>query len=193
MKLIPITIIICLLLVYCGNPKETEVDIPSAILSNNTYGFTDIQFPSLTEAAKKQAINWGAYEDFINEVKSLNGAKYSALSGNAERLAADVDSLIKIIPDTLNTKPIVSRILVAKTRAYLLQQQINMSRFDSVAVQDHISEMNRATTNLIVQINEKFAKDFIDFQQRESEANELKKQKRFLDSVRIVELKDKKN
>ena len=53
--------------------------------------------------------------------------------------------------------------------------------------------MNVAVNNLIVQLNEKFQKDNIDFQRKEDEENELKKQQRYKDSIVNLELQDKKN
>ena len=54
-------------------------------------------------------------------------------------------------------------------------------------------EMNGAVKNLIVQLNEKFQKDKIDFTRKEDEENELKKQQRYKDSITNLELQDKKN
>ena len=56
-----------------------------------------------------------------------------------------------------------------------------------------MEELNLAVKNLIVQLNEKFQKDNIDFQRKEDEENELKKQQRYKDSIMNLELQDKKN
>ena len=53
-------------------------------------------------------------------------------------------------------------------------------------------QMNQATISLINQINEKFQKDRIDAQRRDDELKELEKQKRFVDSVELLELADQK-
>jgi hypothetical protein len=80
-----------------------------------------------------------------------------------------------------------------KTRVYLLNQELNKSRPDSVKIQLNIAELNTSYTNLIIQINEKFEKDAIDLQRVDDEKKELKKQKRFLDSVYQAELQDQSN
>jgi len=76
---------------------------------------------------------------------------------------------------------------------YLLNQELNKSRPDSVKIQLNIAELNTSYTNLIIQINEKFEKDAIDLQRVDDEKKELKKQKRFLDSVYQAELQDQSN
>ena len=83
--------------------------------------------------------------------------------------------------------------MVAKTRALLLQQEVHKARIDSSQLQIQIDEMNMATKNLIIQINEKFQKDDIDFQRKDDENKEIEKQKKFLDSVYKSELQDKKS
>ncbi|HBC05151.1 MAG TPA: hypothetical protein DC015_13390, partial [Aequorivita sp.] len=95
--------------------------------------------------------------------------------------------------DTLNTKPIHSRLMVLKTRSALLFQASHQATIDSLKVQQSLEEMNGAVKNLIVQLNEKFQKDKIDFTRKEDEENELKKQQRYKDSIINLELQDKKN
>lgn len=174
------------------NDNKVDVMQEKQVDKNVLYGIPNIQFPNYTKAASYQLLNWGVYSDFINEVKSINGSKYDALKVKTERLVTYVDSMTKVIPDTLRTMPILTRMKVVRTRSNLLHQEVNKVKLDSSLLQLNINEMNNATTNLIAQINEKFKKDDIDFEQREGEANELKKQKKFLDSVKKVELEDQR-
>ena len=53
--------------------------------------------------------------------------------------------------------------------------------------------MNNAAKNLIIQINEKFLKDAIDFQRIDSEKREIENQKRSMDSIFKQEIKDNKS
>jgi hypothetical protein len=123
----------------------------------------------------------------------VNGSNYQDLRNRSELLKQYSDSLLKNIPDTLNTKPINSRLLVLKTRSSLLFQTVHQASIDSLKVQNSMEELNLAVKNLIVQLNEKFQKDNIDFQRKEDEENELKKQQRYKDSIMNLELQDKKN
>lgn len=177
----------------CGN---SSVENENQDNTNNTsiiFGNTNFVFPELSAPAKVQAVHWGVLEDLFSETKNINGSNYQDLRNLSERLKEYSDSLFKNIPDTLNTKPINSRLLVLKTRSELLFQAAHKDAIDSLNLQNSVSELNSAVKNLIIHLNEKFQKDNIDFQRKEDEENELKKQQRFRDSVMNLELKDQKN
>jgi predicted nucleic acid-binding Zn-ribbon protein len=181
-----------LIVVSCGNNSET-IENPQEILDSSTlFGDANFVFPSLSENAKTYITQWGAFEDFETEAKRINGNTIEALRDKTERLISRIDSLTKKVPDTLQTNAIVSRVMVAKTRAHLLYQEVRKMQIDSGKLQQQIFEMNRATKNLLIQINEKFQKDAIDFQRKDDEKKEIEKQKRFLDSVYKTELQDTK-
>lgn len=184
------------MVVFCvlGCKKEVQQDTVSLAYNENAiYGNETIQFPKFTTSASYQLLDWGVYNDYMQEVEQINRSKVSNLKDRAVRLVTFVDSMGKVIPDTLKTMQILTRIKVVNTRANLLVQDINKSRLDSSSLRLNISELNTAAINLIAQINDKFIKDDIDFQQKEGEASELKKQQKFLDSVQTEELKDLKN
>jgi hypothetical protein len=185
------SVVLFSLIISCGSPSE-EIS-PSQEIENTTavYGNKNFVFPTLSENAKVYITQWGAYEDFENEAKEINGSTLEDLKIKSERLLARIDSLTKKVPDTLRNQPIVSRVMIAKTRASLLFQEVQLTPIDSVNVAFQIDELNEAIKNLIVQINEKFQKDYIDFQRKDDEKKEIEKQKRFLDSVFQSELRDK--
>jgi hypothetical protein len=188
-----LTLISCFLLIACGNNSEEESPIPETQqLNTSLYGNSNFKFPSLTENAKTEVMHWGAYEDFEAEVKTINNNTIETIQTKSLLLVSQLDSISKNIPDTLNTKSIHSRVIVAKTRAHLLNQEVNKSKIDSVRLQEYLNEMNISVKNLITQINEKFQKDAIDLQRIDNEKQELENQKRFLDSVYQVELQDNK-
>ncbi len=193
MKLRTLSFFTCfLIIVSCGDTLETT-EAPQIIVDSTTlYGNKAFVFPLLSENAKSYISQWGAFEDFEVEAKNINGSTVEALRDKSERLISRIDSLTKKVPDTLQTQSIISRVMVAKTRASLLRQEVNKGRIDSLRLQAYLDEMNMATKNLIIQINEKFQKDAIDFQRKDDEKKELEKQKRFLDSVYKSELQDKK-
>lgn len=191
--LLPLCISISFFIFSCDTSSESNEEIQQVENDSTVvYGKTDFQFPELTETAESFVNSWGVYTDFETEAKALNGTDIERLKSGAERLLIRTDSLSKQIPDTLTNQAIVSRITVAKTRASLVYQEVHKARIDSTALEAAIDEMNMATRNLIIQINEKFKKDDIDLQRKESELEELKKQEKFLDSVYKAELKDKK-
>lgn len=154
------------------------------------YGMDEFSFQPLTQNVKEQIENWGVYNDFYNEASTLSGLKLEQLRLKVDKLLSHTDSLTKKIPDTLFTNAIYSRLIVVKTRVKLLKQEASRDEVDKPMVENYISETNRAVDNLIVQLNEKFLKDNIEYQQKENEKQELEKQKRFLDSVYQSELRD---
>ena len=177
----------------CGNSSEENQNQSASVDTSIIFGNKDFEFPPLSPPAKEQAVHWGILEDFLSEAKNVNGSNYEDLRNRSELLKQYSDSLLKKIPDTLNTKPINSRLLVLKTRSAILFQTSHQATIDSSKVQNSMEELNVAVINLIVQLNEKFQKDNIDFQRKEDEENELKKQQRYKDSIMNLELQDKKN
>jgi hypothetical protein len=183
-------IMIAFSLISCGNSSEeietTQENIETTIL----FGEKNFVFPNLSENAKNYGMQWGAFEDFEIEAKSLNGSTIDGLRTKTTRLINSLDSIAKKVPDTLNTKQITSRLMVAKTRAMLLNQEVQKSNVDSARLQLQIKEMNNAAKNLIIHINEKFLKDGIDFQRIDSEKKEIESQKRLMDSIFKQEIED---
>lgn len=176
----------------CGNSSEENQNQKPTNDASIIFGYKEYSFPELSAPAKEQAVHWGVLEDLFLEAKKINGSNYEALRTHSERIKEYSDSLFKNIPDTLDTKPINSRLLVLKTRSELLFQTSHQSLMDSIKIQNSVKEMNVAVNNLIVQLNEKFQKDNIDFQRKEDEETELKKQQRYKDSIINLELQNKK-
>lgn len=160
-----VLIIVAFSLVSCDNlSKKDTVSIQAQVIDNSLYGNPNFVFPELSKTAKLEVSHWGAYEDFDAEIKTLNGNTIEVLQIKSSELVSHLDSLIKKIPDTLNTQAIYSRVVVVKTRSHLLNQELDKPRVDSIQLQKYIDEMNNSTKNLIIQINEKFEKDAIDLQ-----------------------------
>ncbi len=176
--------------ISCGNTSEDNTNKAPTNDASVIFGTTNYSFPQLSAPAKKQAESWTVLEDFLAEAKNANGTNYQDLRNRAEHLQEFADSLYKKIPDTLNTKPINSRLLVLKTRSELLFQASHQATIDSAKVQQSLDQMNTAVKNLIIQLNEKFQKDNIDFQRKDDEDRERKKQQRTKDSIINLELQD---
>lgn len=177
----------------CGNTSDENKNQPTSKDHSVFYGNKNFDFPQLSPPAKEEAVHWGVLEDLLSEVKTANGSNLEALRHHSEQLKLYSDSLFKKIPDTLHTQPINSRLLVVKTRSELLYQVSHQDAIDSAKVQNSLNDLNIAIKNLIVQLNEKFQKDNIDYQRKQDEENELKKQQRYRDSIFNLELQDISN
>lgn len=188
-----ILILVSIILISCGNNSEEKIEIITPQKTDNSlYGDLNFKFPSLTENAITEVMHWGGFEDFEEQTISINGNTIEDIKIKSKLLISQLDSLTNKIPDTLYTNSIHSRVMVVKTRANLLSQEVNKAHFDSVRLQNYFHEMNVSVKNLITQINEKFQKDAIDFQRIDNEKQELENQKKFLDSVYKSELQDQK-
>ena len=149
-----------------------------------------VVLPQLSRSANELTFSWGAFEDFDAVIKSINGVSLSELKNTTERLILITDSLAKKIPDSLNTQPIRSRLIVVSTEARLLKQEANKARSDSSEIALQISNLEEAASEFYFHIEEKLQKDAIDMQRIEDEKKELEKQRKFLDSVYQAELED---
>lgn len=192
MKNIYISLVIVLVLfVSCGDTQNnTELLQEQEVQTDETYGNPDFKFPKLSTSAESFLNDWTVFDDFKTEAIAINGSNLSTLKNRSEYLVSRVDSLIKKIPDTLDTQSVYSRLLVAKTRAALLKQLANKVTIDNAEIDKGVYEMNLATTNLIVQINEKFQKDAIDSERTENEKKEMELRKKKMDSILRVEKQD---
>ena len=187
-------LIVSLIIFSCGNNQDesTQKIIPQKI-NSSIYGNSDFEFPIISENTRAEVINWGAFEDFEKQAKTINGTSMEVIKTKSILMVSHIDSIIKKIPDTLNTPLIFSRLIVVKTRTQLLNLEVNKAHFDSVRLQDYFKEMNISVRNLFIQINEKFEKDAIDLQRIDTEKKELVLQKEFLEAVYKSELEDQNN
>lgn len=180
----------CLSLVFsCGNSSEENVLEPQSN-SSMIFGEKNYRVPELSALAKEQAIQWGVLEDMLSQAQTINGSTHEDLLNHSERLQQYSDSLIKSVPQALDTDPIKSRLIVLNTRSRVLYQTSHQALIDSTDIQNAVTEMNAAVNNLIVQLNEKFQKEKIDLQRKGDEEMELQQQKRYKDSIMELELKD---
>ena len=165
----------CLLIVVLScteNRRSTSQTTPVQISDTLLFGWQDARLPEFSKRSENYISQWPVFEDLMTEVLAINQASLKTIQQRSHSLVSRMDSLAKNIPDTLNTQPIYARIVVTKTRAALVKQIANKSRLDSLAIEQAISQMNLATANLIIQINEKFEKDTQDNRVKNNEFQE---------------------
>ena len=136
------------------------------------FGQADTMLPDFSESSENYISKWPVFEDLITEVLAINQASLKTIQQRSNLLVSRLDSLTKNIPDTLYTQPIYARVIITKTRAAIVKQLANKDRLDTLAMQKAIVEMNLATANLIIQINEKFEKDTQDNSVKNNERKE---------------------
>ena len=167
-----------LLIFACGkSPEETIKNLSTQNYNLSTYGDTLFIVPSLPDNVRSEVIQWGAFEDFEEQAKTINGITLEMLKNKSNRMVSHIDSILKKIPDTLNTPIIYSRLLVVKTRTHLLNQEARKVHLDSISLEKKLIDLNISVKNLFVQINEKLEKDQIDLQRNNNEKIEIESQK----------------
>ena len=176
---------ICLLFVVsCIDSQQvatqTKID---QVTDSKLFGQADAMLPDFSESSENYISQWPVFDDLITEVLAINQASLTTIQQRSNLLVSRMDSLTKNIPDTLNTQPIYSRVIITKTRAAIVKQVANKGRLDTLEMQKAIMQMNLATANLIIQINEKFEKDTQDNSVKNNELKEKQVLKKRLDSV----------
>ena len=176
---------ICLLFVVsCIDSQQTATQTKTdQVTDSKLFGQADAMLPDFSESSENYISQWPVFDDLITEVLAINQASLTTIQQRSNLLVSRMDSLTKNIPDTLNTQPIYSRVIITKTRAAIIKQVANKGRLDTLEMQKAIMQMNLATANLIIQINEKFEKDTQDNSVKNNELKEKKMLKKRLDSV----------
>jgi hypothetical protein len=166
---------ICLLFVILScidqQPGGSRLKI-NQVGETKLFGQADAMLPGFSESSENYISQWPVFDDLITEVLAINQASLKTIQQRSNLLVSRMDSLTKNIPDTLYTQPIYARVIIAKTRAAMVKQSANKARLDTLAMQKAIMEMNLATANLIIQINEKFEKDTQDNNVKNNELKE---------------------
>jgi hypothetical protein len=176
---------ICLLFVVsCIDSQQTATQTKiDQVTDSKLFGQADAMLPDFSESSENYISQWPVFDDLITEVLAINQASLTTIQQRSNLLVSRMDSLTKNIPDTLNTQPIYSRVIITKTRAAIIKQVANKGRLDTLEMQKAIMQMNLATANLIIQINEKFEKDTQDNSVKNNELKEKQVLKKRLDSV----------
>jgi len=176
---------ICLLFVVsCIDSQQTATQTKTdQVTHSKLFGQADAMLPDFSESSENYISQWPVFDDLITEVLAINQASLTTIQQRSNLLVSRMDSLTKNIPDTLNTQPIYSRVIITKTRAAIVKQVANKGRLDTLEIQKAIKQMNLATANLIIQINEKFKKDTQDNSVKNNELKEKQVLKIRLDSV----------
>ena len=72
--LIVVVLVGFLILTSCGNdPKKVEDEEPVEIQDSPHFGVDDFEFPDLDNNSTLQVSQWPVFEDFDNEIRTING------------------------------------------------------------------------------------------------------------------------
>lgn len=181
---------LALLLSACNEGKEVDESTAIQQIDTTRYKRTGFRFPKLLPQVDSIVKDWPVFKDFKGVGINLGNSTLEDLQRKSNNLLLVTDSIARSLPDTLNSRPIISRLSVVKTRASLLHQEVLKGKPDSTLIKNYIRETEQAIANFVLQINEKIQKDNIDLSRREDEAKELEKQRKARDSIFQLELED---
>lgn len=134
-------------------PKNVA-DLTSSDIKNLKY--TDY---ILGNDGSKLFINWKKFQELNIQMGYLKQGDLSFFKNEKAEVKALFDSLKTTIPDTINTKPIVSRFAVLETKSLKLQDNLNMDNIEKATKLTSVKEVLVAFGNLNLQINKKLEFD----------------------------------
>lgn len=169
-------------LVSCNSNTGSDTDLSSEDIEISIPK-SDVEFPNLSADAMDKITSWQYFQEFENDLKQINRGNVRSYRSETERMSAVADSLLKNIPEALNTNAISSRMRVVNVRIKLLEQSIHQTNAELDVITNNLKETNNAFTNLIIQLNEKFEKMRIDELARTLENLEQSESTRIFDSL----------
>lgn len=193
MKYFSAVIVLCFfVLISCNDSKEdkTIVQATDTQSVHKVYGDDSFTFPELLEETEVELEKWAVFQEFEQEALKVNNSYLAQLQIQSKLVIAHSDSLVKKIPNTFYTNPVVSRLKVVQTRIKLLESEVLFQKIDTLKIQSHVMEFNVAFANLLNELNETIQKNKIDALRKESDSREIMLQKQQLDSIYQQELKD---
>jgi hypothetical protein len=129
-------------------------DLTSSDIKNLKY--TDY---ILGNDGSKLLIDWKKFQELNIQMGYLKQGDLSFFKNQKTEVKALFDSLKTTMPDTINTKPIVSRFAVLETKSLKLQDNLNMDNIEKATKLTSVKEVLVAFGNLNLQINKKLEFD----------------------------------
>ncbi|MFD2542726.1 hypothetical protein ACFSSB_10395 [Lacinutrix gracilariae] len=103
---------------------------------------------------------WLKYDELRGIVSNVNQADFSFFKDNNEVLIAFIKDLKESIPEEINTPLIRARLLALETKMLKLEGIINLTNPDKKEVLLVLQDFLEAFSNLNLQINKKFEKEW---------------------------------
>lgn len=152
-----------LIFIFACGEKQSE-EKPSTETEQVTPQKEGVEYPRLSPEASNIISSWQYFQEFENDLKNINRGNLRNYKSETERMVTVADSLLKNIPDPLNTPAISSRMRVVNVRVKLLNETLQQPNSEASKILSNLEETNTAFTNLLIQINGKFEKESIDIE-----------------------------
>ncbi|GAA0871560.1 hypothetical protein GCM10009117_07060 [Gangjinia marincola] len=151
-----------LLLILSAGCKKKKTDIAVAGNKVDTIAviqpdqLNDRDLVALSAEAEEEVSKWLEYITATAEVKRLQEAKVSQISGIIETLLLIAEELERSVPKRFERLPVESRILVFVTKINVLNAAVNERKPDQEKIRVNAAEVVSAFDHLTIQLNETF-------------------------------------
>ena len=113
----------------------------------------------LDTKAKSMLSSWQTYADVNTAIGNFKSADFNFFVDNEEIFNTTLSELETTIPETIDTAPIMARLLVLKTKLLKLKQELELTSSSKTQRLQALKEVFEANTNVILQINKKYEKE----------------------------------
>ncbi|TPV34783.1 hypothetical protein FJ651_04420 [Paucihalobacter ruber] len=155
-------IVISLIVFTCEKKTDnTESQAPKNVADLTSSDIKNLKYTDyiLGNDGSKLFINWKKFQELNIQMGYLKQGDLSFFKNEKAEVKALFDSLKTTVPDTINTKPIVSRFAVLETKSLKLQDNLNMDNIEKATKLTSVKEVLVAFGNLNLQINKKLEFD----------------------------------
>lgn len=154
---------ICLIFLLCvfscqenksNNATETETKIQaSELISKEAIKNLKFRDFDADNQVKKTIGGWEKYRELNNVITDVRAANLSFFKANAEIVAALNNELKSSIPESINSEPVLSRVVALETKMYKLEDEVNLSKPTKKGLLAAVKELLVAFSNLNLQMN----------------------------------------
>lgn len=151
-------IAVSLMIFSCGEKKDSNEDQSTKNTADLTIGdMKNLKYKDyiLGSEGYKLLIDWKKFQELNIQMGYLKQGDFSFFQNEKTEVKALFDSLKTTLPNTINTKPIVSRLAVLETKALKLQDNLNMDNIEKATKLTSLEDVLVAYGNLNLQINKK--------------------------------------
>ncbi|MDT0558623.1 hypothetical protein RM697_08195 [Ichthyenterobacterium sp. W332] len=157
--------LVLVLIVSCEEKQnESSEDVSQeektqSVISKITIEKLEYQDYILDIKAKELIHDWPKYQELMSQIELLKEAEFSFFKADKETIKALINDLKAEIPETVNSKPVKSRIVVVETSILKLHNELNLDNPKRDELLQSITEVLSAMSNLNLQVNKKIEFD----------------------------------
>ncbi len=138
--------------------EEIEVKNTSILMEADIAKLNYVEF-DLDQKVETLAESWEPYFELRNTLNDFKKADFSFFESDEKAVADLTKNLREVIPDTLNTQAILSRITIIESMLYKLKESQTFDSTSKENLSDALKDLFIAYSNLNFQLNKKIEKE----------------------------------